>query len=77
MLKVQWYEEEYSAALESLWRAYQLEPSWTECKSKYDESWNFLSKLCNLSVKKGQLNQRKINNLIAVNILLIENKTLY
>ena len=66
--QVQWYEEDYSDALASLWRAYQLEPSWSDCKKKYDESWNFLSKLSQLSKNNGQLNQRRINNLISVRL---------
>lgn len=58
---VQWYEEDYAGALGSLRRASELEPSWTECKAKFDECHKFLTKLSIMVKSKGQLNQRRLN----------------
>ncbi|XP_063850837.1 tetratricopeptide repeat protein 5-like [Scylla paramamosain] len=62
---VQWYEEDYTGALRSLQRAYELEPTWEECKSKFDECHRFLQKLSLMVRSKGQLNQRRLNALMA------------
>ncbi|XP_068209545.1 tetratricopeptide repeat protein 5-like [Palaemon carinicauda] len=62
---VQWYEEDYAGALNSLRKASELEPSWVECKAKFNECHKFLSKLTLMVKSKGQLNQRRINSLIA------------
>ncbi|XP_050690339.1 tetratricopeptide repeat protein 5-like [Eriocheir sinensis] len=62
---VQWYEEDYTGALKSLLRAYELEPTWEECKSKFDECHRFLQKLAVMVRNKGQLNQRRLNALMA------------
>lgn len=64
--QVQWYEEDYTGALKSLLRAYELEPTWVECKSKFDECHRFLQKLALMVRSKGQLNQRRLNALMAV-----------
>ncbi|XP_042884837.1 tetratricopeptide repeat protein 5-like isoform X2 [Penaeus japonicus] len=61
---VQWYEEDYAGALESLLQAYKLEPTWTECKSKFDECRRFLNKLAQMVKSKGQLNQRRLMGFI-------------
>lgn len=58
---VQWYEEDYAGALGSLQRAYELEPTWTECKTKFDECYKFLTKLSQMVKNKGHLNQRRLN----------------
>ncbi|KAK3881998.1 hypothetical protein Pcinc_013602 [Petrolisthes cinctipes] len=62
---VEWYEEDYTAALSSLHRAYELEPTWEECLTKFEECHKFLVKLANMVRTKGQLNQRRLNSLMA------------
>ncbi|XP_047469158.1 tetratricopeptide repeat protein 5-like [Penaeus chinensis] len=62
--KVQWYEEDYAGALNSLLQAYKLEPTWIECKSKFDECRRFLNKLAQMVKSKGQLNQRRLMGFI-------------
>ncbi|KAK8723520.1 hypothetical protein OTU49_011756 [Cherax quadricarinatus] len=62
---VQWYEEDYAGALSSLQRAHELEPTWTECQTKFDECLKFLTKLSQMVKNKGQLNQRRLNALTA------------
>ncbi|XP_037781876.1 tetratricopeptide repeat protein 5-like [Penaeus monodon] len=61
---VQWYEEDYAGALNSLLQAYKLEPTWIECKSKFDECCRFLNKLAQMVKSKGQLNQRRLMGFI-------------
>ncbi|CAL4097013.1 unnamed protein product, partial [Meganyctiphanes norvegica] len=60
-----WYEEDYNGALNSLRRAYELEPTWEECRTKADQCLAFLKKLTLMVKKKGQLNQRRLNGLVA------------
>ncbi|KAK7078837.1 Tetratricopeptide repeat protein 5 [Halocaridina rubra] len=60
---LQWYEEDYAGALRSLQRASELEPSWLECKSKFDECHKFLAKLTLMVKNKGQISHRRLTTL--------------
>lgn len=68
-MQVEWYEEDYTAALNSLHRAHELEPTWQECRTKFEECHKFLVKLSQMIRTKGQLNQRRLNTLMAVGLV--------
>uniref|UniRef100_A0A6A7G416 Tetratricopeptide repeat protein 5-like n=1 Tax=Hirondellea gigas TaxID=1518452 RepID=A0A6A7G416_9CRUS len=62
--QVAWYEESYTGALRSLYTAWQLEPSWSDCENKRVQSCNFLRSLHTLIKTKGHLSNKRLQTLI-------------
>jgi len=62
------YEEEFSSALKSLGVAQSLEPTWEEARTQEQDLVSWLSSVCELLQNKGRVREKKIQQMLQVNL---------